>query len=72
VLAEVIAEYDFRQGVNAPIEQLLAIEGQHSAKGITKLEEMARLIEKVNSTKIIKFSNYNRSHIYIDDNELQL
>jgi hypothetical protein len=71
VLAEVIAEYDFKQEVNTPIDQLLAIEGQHPAKGIIKLDEMARLIEKVNGTKIITFSNYNRSHIYIDDKELQ-
>jgi hypothetical protein len=28
VLTEVVAEYDFKQGVNTPIEQLLAIEGQ--------------------------------------------
>ena len=71
VLAEVIAEYDFKQEVNTPIDQLLAIEGQHPAKDIIKLDEMARLIEKVNGTKIITFSNYNRSHIYIDDKELQ-
>ena len=71
VLAEVVSEYDFKQEINAPVDQLLAIEGQHPAKGIIKLDEMARLIEKVNSTKIIKFSNYNRSHIYISDKELQ-
>lgn len=71
VLAEVVSEYDFKQEIHTPADQLLAIEGQHPAKGITKLDEMARLIEKVNSTKIIKFSNYNRSRIYISDKELQ-
>ena len=71
VLAEVVSEYDFKQEINTPVDQLLAIEGQHPAKGIIRLDEMARLIEKVNSTKIIKFSNYNRSHIYINDKELQ-
>ena len=71
VLAEVVTEYDFKQEVTTPIDQLLAIEGQHPAKGIIKLDEMARLIEKVNSTKLIKLSNYNRSHLYIDDDELQ-
>jgi len=71
VLAEVVSEYDFKQEVNTPVDQLLAIEGQHPVKGIIRLDEMARLIEKVNSTKIIKFSNYNRSHIYINDKELQ-
>jgi len=71
VLAEVVSEYDFKQEINTPVDQLLAIEGQHPVKGIIRLDEMARLIEKVNSTKIIKFSNYNRSHIYINDKELQ-
>ncbi len=32
---------------------------------------MARLVEKVNSSKIIKFSNYRRSRNYVDDDELQ-
>ena len=70
-LTEVVDEYDFKQEINTPVDQLLAIEGQHPAKGIIRLDEMARLIEKVNSTKIIKFSNYNRSHTYINDQELQ-
>jgi hypothetical protein len=71
VLAEVVSEYDFKQEVNTPVDQLLAIEGQHPVRGIIKLDEMARLIEKVNGTKIIKFCNYKRSHIYISDKELQ-
>jgi hypothetical protein len=70
VLTEVVAEYDFKQEVNTPVDQLLAIEGQHPAKGIIKLEKMARLIEKVNSTRIINFSNYKRSRTYINDKEL--
>ena len=39
VLAEVVTEYDFKQEVIAPIDQLLAIEGQHPAKNIIKLNE---------------------------------
>jgi hypothetical protein len=42
VLAEVVSEYDLKQAVKAPVEELLAIETQSSAKGITKLDEMAR------------------------------
>ena len=71
VLAEVVAEYDFKQEIKAPIAELLAIETQFPAKGIIKLDEMARFIDMVNSSKIIKFSNYKRSSIYIDDEELQ-
>jgi hypothetical protein len=71
VLAEVVAEYDFKQEIKAPTEELLAIETQLPAKGIIKLDEMARLIDMVNNSKIIKFNNYKRSSIYIDDEELQ-
>ncbi len=71
VLAEVVTEYDFKQKIEAPIAELLAIETQHPAKGIIKLDEMGRFIDMVDSSKIIKFSNYKRSSIYIDDEELQ-
>jgi len=71
VLAEVVSEYDLKQVVNAPVEELLAIETQSSAKGIIKLDEMARLVDLADSNIIKKLSNYNRSPIYIDDEELQ-
>ena len=71
VLTEVVAEYDFKQEIEAPIAELLAIETQHPAKGIIKLDEMGRFIDMVDSGKIIKFRNYKRSSIYIDDEELQ-
>ena len=71
VLAEVVAEYNFKQEIKTPMEELLAIETQFSTKGIIKLDEMARLIDIANSNKITKFSNYRRSPIYIDDDELQ-
>ena len=35
------------------------------------LDEMAPFIEKINKNKIIKLCNYKRSHVYIDDAELQ-
>jgi hypothetical protein len=71
VLTEMSAEYDFKQEVNGPIEELLAIETQSSVKGIINLGEMARLVDIANSNMIKKLSNYNRSSIYIDDEELQ-
>ena len=71
VLAEVVSEYDLKQEVNAPIEDLLAIETQSSTKGIINLEEMARLVDIANSNMIKIISNYDRSSIYIDDEELQ-
>lgn len=70
-MTEISAEYDFKQDVKAPIEELLAIETQSSLKGIISLNEMAKLVDIANSNMIKKLSNYNRSSIYIDDEELQ-
>ncbi len=71
IQAETVAEYDFKQEISAPMQELLAIETQLPSKGIIKLDEMARFIDMVNSNKIIRFSNYKRSSIYINDEELQ-
>ncbi len=71
VLAEVVSEYDMKQDVNAPSEDLLAIETQTSTKGVINLEEMGRLVDIANSNMIMKLSNYDRSSIYISDKELQ-
>ncbi len=69
VLAEVVAEYDFKQAINASNEELLGIEGQ-LPQGIIKLDEMARYIDMISDNRIIKFSSYKRSPIYIKDEEL--
>jgi len=71
VLAEVSAEYDFKQDIRASREELLGIEQQIPTKGIIKLDEMARFIHMINSSKLIKFNSYNRSPIYIKDAELR-
>ena len=71
VLAEIEAEYDFNMDVGAPQEELLGIEQQVPAKGIIKLNEMARFISMINDNRIIKLSNYKRSPLYIKDKELQ-
>ena len=71
VLAEVSAEYDFNQDIRAPREELLGIEQQIPTEGIIKLDEMARFIHMINSSKLIKFNSYNRSPIYIKDAELR-
>lgn len=70
VLAEVVSEYDFKQTVDAPIEELLTIETQSSTEGIINLDEMSRLVDIANSNMIKKLSSYDRSPIYIDDEEL--
>jgi hypothetical protein len=71
VLSEFVAEYDFKQTVVAPKEDLLGIEQQMPTKGIIQLEAMAQLVDTVNKNRIIKLSNCKRSPIYIKDKELQ-
>jgi len=71
VLAEVVCQYDFEQGIEAPISELLAIETQLPVKGIMSLDEMGRFISMVNNNKIIKLCNNKRSSTYIADEEMQ-
>ena len=71
VLAEVTSEYDFSGDITASHEELLAIEQQVPAKGIIKLDEMARFIEIIYKNSIIKFSSYKRSPLFIKDEELR-
>ena len=71
VLADYVGKYDFSQEIKATDAELLGIETQCSYEGIIRLDEMAKFIDKVNSSKITKLSNYNRSSIYIKDEELQ-
>lgn len=71
VLAEVIEGYDFTQEIQAPVHELLAIETQLPGKGIISLDEMARFIDTVKQSKIIKFSELKRSATHIEDEELQ-
>ncbi len=71
ILAELNSEYDFSCDVKASREELLGIENQIPAKGIIKLDEMAQFINMVKNNRIIRFSTYKRSPIYIKDKELQ-
>jgi hypothetical protein len=47
------------------------MEQQVPAKGIIKLDEMAKFIDMAKNNRIVRFSNYKRSPIYIKDKELQ-
>ena len=71
VLSEVHAEYDFKQTVTAPLDELLGIEQQAQKKGIMNLESMAQLIDTVKKSRIFKLSDHKRSQLYIKDKELQ-
>ncbi len=69
VLSEVVAEYDFKQDVDAPVDELLGIDGQ-VPKGVIRLDEMARYTDMINKNSLMQFSSYKRSPIYIKDEEL--
>ncbi len=71
VLDAYVGKYDFSQQIEATDAELLGIETQCPDKGIITLKEMDKFINKVNSSKITKFSNYKRSSIYIENEELQ-
>lgn len=58
VMVEVLHDYDVNQDVTTPKQELLGIEEQVSCKGIHTLDEMATIIETVNS-KILKFRKNN-------------
>jgi hypothetical protein len=71
VLAEVEATYDFSIPVTTSKEELLGIEEQASYKGIINLQEMARFIDIFHSSSIVRLSGYQRSPLYIKDEELR-
>ena len=71
VLEEVTVDYDFKKSITTPVEDLLGIRNQLPVTCIINLDEMAEYINKITCSRIIKFSNYDRSAIYIKDEELQ-
>jgi hypothetical protein len=71
VLAEVKADYDFNLPIATSKEELLGIEEQASHKGIITLQEMARFIEMFNSSRIVRLSGYQRSPLFLKDEELR-
>ena len=71
VLEEAVAEYDFSETITHSKAELLGIEHQASTKGIIKIEEMARFIETINSSSIVRLSGYQRSPLFIKDEELR-
>ena len=71
VLEEVTVDYDFKHDIAIPDEDLLGINNQLPVSGIINLDKMAEYINEITCSRIIKFSNYDRSAIYIKNEELQ-
>ena len=71
VLNEAVAQYDFEQDIQIPLEELIGIEEQTQMDDIMNLKEMAHFIDVFNSGKLINFNSYNRSSLFIKDKELK-
>lgn len=71
VLNEAVAKYDFEQDIQVPLEELIGIEEQIPMDDIMNIEEMAHFIDVFNSGKFIRFNSYNRSNLFIEDEELK-
>jgi len=67
----VIQSYDFNQEIAVPREELLGMGDQVPTSGIMNLEEMAQFVESFEKNQLIKLSQYNRSPLYIEDEELK-
>ena len=70
-LEEAVRDYDFSQTVDAPLEELIEIEGQLPTAGIMNLKEMAEFIDSFNKDRLIEFNRNDRINRYIQDDELK-
>jgi hypothetical protein len=71
VLEEVVKSYDFNQEIEVSREELLGIEGQSPMSGIMNLDQMASFVEGFEKYQLIRLSQYDRSSLYIEDEELK-
>ena len=71
LLTEAVKEYDFSQIVDAPLEELIGIEGQQPTAGIMNLKEMAEFIDCFNKGRLIDIKCDDRISRYIQDDELK-
>lgn len=71
VLDEVVRGYNFEAPIKSPLEELIGIEEQVPTDGIINLDDMASFIDEFNTNKLIRFNRYNRSALYLKDEELR-
>ncbi|MFQ6678836.1 MAG: transposase [Fidelibacterota bacterium] len=71
VLEEAVKDYDFEQEVTESMEELLGIEEQVRPSGIMNIDEMSAFIKDHMESKLIRINRYDRSSIYIKDEELR-
>jgi hypothetical protein len=70
-LEEAVRDYDFSQTVDAPLEELIEIEGQPPTAGIMNLKEIAEFIDSFNKDRLVEFNRDDRINRYIQDDELK-
>ena len=71
VLNEVVANYDFKQEVITPVEELLGIESQLPTAAIMNLDEMGRFIDSHKNSVLFKLNSKKRHPLHIKDEELR-
>mgnify|MGYP001811843031 FL=1 len=71
VLDEVVANYDFKQEVTTPVEELLSIETQMPTAAIMNLDEMGRFIDSHKNSVLFKLNSKKRHPLHIKDEELR-
>ena len=71
VLNEVVANYDFKQEVTTPVEELLGIDSQLPTAAIMNLDEMGRFIDSHKNSVLFKLNSKKRHPLHIKDEELR-
>jgi hypothetical protein len=71
VLDEVVANYDFKQQVTTPVEELLGIQTQLPTAAIMDLDEMGRFIVSHKNSVLFKLNSKRRHPLHIKDEELR-
>lgn len=71
VLNEVVANYDFKQEVTTPVEELLGIDTQLPTAAIMNLDEMGRFIDSHKNSVLFKLNSKKRHPLHIKDEELR-
>jgi len=66
-----VANYDFKQEVTTPVEELFGIEAQLPTAAIMDLDEMGRFIDNHKNSVLFKLNNKKRHPLHIKDEELR-
>ena len=71
ILDHVVLNYDFKQEVTTPVEELLGIQTQLPTAAIMDLDEMGRFIDLHKNSVLFKLNSKKRHPLHIKDEELR-